>query len=159
MYLLLICILVELCSTRLVGYFSSLLYLLLLEHKLHPTHDGCWHLGAAYHWLGRVRHCRSGRWPSSLCSNGHCFWARGYCSGDRQTVLLPHMSENTGPRNPRIPSCHGSMSKTENRRYFNWEARKTFKMYIWKSHAFNDSVECTFGNHLNSVARWTLHHS
>lgn len=48
MHLLVICTLVELCSTRLIRYFSNLPYLLLPEYKLHGTHGGCRHLGAAY---------------------------------------------------------------------------------------------------------------
>lgn len=139
MYLLLICTRAEPCGSRLISYFSSLPYLLLLECKLYATRGGCWPLGAAYRWPDRARHCRNGRWPSFPCSSGHCFWVLGYCSGDKQTALLRHRSGNTGPRTPRTPSCRDLMSEIENRRYFNSEGRKTFKMCIRKSLAFNDS--------------------
>lgn len=99
----------------------------------------CLPLGAAYHWWDRVWRRRNGRWPSFPCSSGHCFWVLGYCSGDKQTALLPRRSGNTGPRTPRTPSCRDLMSAIENRRYFSSEGRKTFNMCIRKSPAFNDS--------------------
>jgi len=60
-----------------------------------------------YHLLGRVRRCRSGRWPSCRCSNGRCFWELGYCSDGMQTELLHRRYGSTVPKVPRTPSYRG----------------------------------------------------
>lgn len=94
--------------------------------------------------MGRAWHCRIGRWPSSPCSSGHCFWVQGYCSGGRQTVRHPHMSESTGPRAPKNPSSRDLMSEIENRIQFNPKRKKTSKLYS------------TSGNHLHEMIQREL---
>lgn len=81
-----------------------------------------------------MSHCKSGIWPSFLCSSGHCFEVQGYCNGGRQTVLLPHKSENTGPRGPRTPSFHGLMSEIESRRSFNSGGKSVLHVHWSHTH-------------------------